>query len=573
MSEVFLAFVTTDYVGSESSLRELTAAWREGKPLVVVREVDPNHGGISASAFREAVALLLARNGARRPEGTTAAVQWLLEAAEGPLALEWHREKQFKYAVMRRIAELVYHHNSKAEFVSYKGRTSVISCMRAAGKQIARLTVRDRSSTAAAGSVEDVGGAEAAAVSTDRMIRQMRVKEELKLQPQAAASIVIYLSPYYKLLGSSGSGAVGAVGGRVCRLGGRPVVTMFDELRDTLTAVGVQVTHDASQSCGEDGRAVMLVVLCPGFFACPELVEEIAQALDAAHGPLDSPIEAPPPHAVGGPMGLVVQDTVQVLQGASAHCHPVCSVPAGVPRLSTRAACSRGLPPPPPLSPPSLYDDPQLSAAVQAASELVSAAEAKAGEAKVAGEGGAEAGGGRMDQLARARQQLAAQRARREAAEAASAVAAAGLPPPPPLTPPTVSPPLSPPFLYDAPAAAEDFGGSRRLSASELINAAEAAAGEAKVADTRAAGGGKMARLARAREQLAAQRARHEAASAGLGGDSVSQDLAGSSPAPEGLGPSSDARAARDAWARGSLRASSEASRSPPMLAQPRLQP
>ena len=46
-ASVFLAFVTTQYVGSTASLQELTAAWRERKPIVVVRGTHTEHTRIA----------------------------------------------------------------------------------------------------------------------------------------------------------------------------------------------------------------------------------------------------------------------------------------------------------------------------------------------------------------------------------------------------------------------------------------------------------------------------------------------------------------------------------------------
>jgi len=55
------------------------------------------------------VSLFLARRGSLLTTEEHAAVQWLLQThAQG--ALEWHREKQYKYAVLRHVAEGLYHH-------------------------------------------------------------------------------------------------------------------------------------------------------------------------------------------------------------------------------------------------------------------------------------------------------------------------------------------------------------------------------------------------------------------------------------------------------------------------------
>ena len=102
---------------------------------------------------------------------------------------------------------------------------------------------------------------------------------------------MLYLSPYYKLLNASGMHAAqpqlfapgpdrAAEMPRTASSFGS-FRTMFDELSSRFREVGVRVTDNAEQSYSEDGRALMLLVLCPGFFSCAELVEETAQALRA----------------------------------------------------------------------------------------------------------------------------------------------------------------------------------------------------------------------------------------------------------------------------------------------------
>tara|TARA_B110001452_G_scaffold164551_1_gene137268 strand:- start:678 stop:4919 length:4242 start_codon:yes stop_codon:yes gene_type:complete len=108
-SSVFLAFLTIEYIGSPQCRRELTAAYKANKPLIVVREADARFGGLCASAFRAEVALFVARNSKILSEDESAAIKWLLDSCGN--ALEWHREKQLKYVVLQHIAEVIYHYN------------------------------------------------------------------------------------------------------------------------------------------------------------------------------------------------------------------------------------------------------------------------------------------------------------------------------------------------------------------------------------------------------------------------------------------------------------------------------
>ena len=73
---------------------------------------------------------------------------------------------------------------------------------------------------------------------------------------------------------------------------------MFDEVASGFAQVGVCVSCDAESAYAEDGRGLMLVVLCPGFFACSELVEEIAQVPK----PFKSPLRPLPPCAPSLPL-------------------------------------------------------------------------------------------------------------------------------------------------------------------------------------------------------------------------------------------------------------------------------
>ena len=58
-----------------------------------MREADTRAGGLSLRAFREEVALFLARKGKTLPPDTAAAVLWLLAAADrsAEKAVSWQR--------------------------------------------------------------------------------------------------------------------------------------------------------------------------------------------------------------------------------------------------------------------------------------------------------------------------------------------------------------------------------------------------------------------------------------------------------------------------------------------------
>ena len=62
-ASIFMAVLTTQYLGSHNCMLGLLTAWRLRKPIVVLREADARYGGLSAGSFVEDVALYLARCG------------------------------------------------------------------------------------------------------------------------------------------------------------------------------------------------------------------------------------------------------------------------------------------------------------------------------------------------------------------------------------------------------------------------------------------------------------------------------------------------------------------------------
>ena len=424
-----LVFLTSEYVGSRKCMHELTTARRLRKPLIVVREADSQHGGLSAKAFESEVELHLARHlkgsdHVQLSEDEQSALAWLRSEAIGgarvtqssdspwtirqphaanshlflaclrPAGLEWHREKQLKHAVLRSIAELIYHYTTGGDtlFGSWlsRKRASVARALRSSSRRRSSRdsssSVQERSSFSSASS-SSLGGpsssagvheeaslegycelektaaategvevlertskfssgetsgrhseaassesspsspslcgvcsprpaspslgmkpgasakstgvvrksicasltgrsqiANSATSSADgtarkraesvqaRQMRLMRLRDQFELTPEMTKSTVLYLSPYYRQLPASGVAADGDIRHN-----------MYNELVAQFGALGVEIKGDTESAFAADQRSLMLVVLCPGFFGCPQLVEETAYALRNTH--------------------------------------------------------------------------------------------------------------------------------------------------------------------------------------------------------------------------------------------------------------------------------------------------
>ena len=83
-----LVFLTSEYVGSHKCMLELTTAWRMRKPLIVVREADSLHGGLSAKAFESEVEMYVARHlkgsdHVKLSDDEQSALAWLQSGASG----------------------------------------------------------------------------------------------------------------------------------------------------------------------------------------------------------------------------------------------------------------------------------------------------------------------------------------------------------------------------------------------------------------------------------------------------------------------------------------------------------
>ena len=105
-------------------------------------------------------------------------------------------------------------------------------------------------------------------LSVHRPIRRMRLRDQLELPREVTDGTVLYLSPHYRRLPASGGSVIPGVQSN-----------MFIELSAQLDSLGIKVVSVAGATSSAKQPALFLLLLCPGFFSCPELVEETAQAL------------------------------------------------------------------------------------------------------------------------------------------------------------------------------------------------------------------------------------------------------------------------------------------------------
>ena len=373
LASVFLCFLTTNYVGSPRCLAELTTAFVLHKPIVIVREGERRYGGLSIRGAHEEIDLLIQREGRHMSDEELGALRYLKEC---PVvnSLEWHSEKYFKHAVLRRLAEVMYHYTTSSLAVSMtrrkhaRGSSTPATALALStprrptagtsspgsgpsssmplttessqadrpsslsehsdmpvelavpvhrrGSLLAahvippvdspRITSPQRSFMPAgkAGAMSSAPPSPPPSPTTDtsksssvdspaskkgslfrravarpekaepepelRPQRLMRMRDEFVLAPEKIEGTVLYLSEHYKALPHSGVPDER-----------RPDWSMYDEVASQFEALGVKVASNAGAAFSQDQRSLLLLVICPGFFSYPPLVEETAHALRA----------------------------------------------------------------------------------------------------------------------------------------------------------------------------------------------------------------------------------------------------------------------------------------------------
>ena len=220
--------------------------------------------------------------------------------------LEWHREKHFKHATLRAVAELVYHAETggtdprlgswfsrrrAAATRTYERHRRSLSLCSSRRETSSVEDSRRKTSTQAVTPPEErkdirtstkgrTANPRSSSVSAElvKPMRSMQMRDHFEITPEATFGTVIYLSPHYKQLLASG------IAGDTIRN------NMYDELSAQFGALGVTLTSDVNATFAADQRSLVLLMLCPGFFGCSDLVEEMARALAAVRRQRKHPV-------------------------------------------------------------------------------------------------------------------------------------------------------------------------------------------------------------------------------------------------------------------------------------------
>ena len=103
-SELILIFATRDYISSANCRREILEASRLTKPMLILVETDPSKGAPTVGSLRQELNLLVQRRRVNESQAACISTN-LIDRVESGDTLQWHREKQFKYAVLKSIAQ------------------------------------------------------------------------------------------------------------------------------------------------------------------------------------------------------------------------------------------------------------------------------------------------------------------------------------------------------------------------------------------------------------------------------------------------------------------------------------
>ena len=105
-TDLILIFCTRDYITSANCRREILEASRLTKPMLLITETDPNKGAPTVDSLRQELSVLEKRGRVTEAEVECITTN-LIERVEAGDCLQWHREKQFKYAVLKAIAQVM----------------------------------------------------------------------------------------------------------------------------------------------------------------------------------------------------------------------------------------------------------------------------------------------------------------------------------------------------------------------------------------------------------------------------------------------------------------------------------
>jgi len=283
-TDVMVVIVTEGYISSFNCRRELVAMFKLNKPLVCVLESDPDKGGTSVAQLRGELDALQ-RSEAGLPSDHESACHQLIELVEQsddarsiPSRVEWHRERVLKTVALRVLVAnlLLEHQSSDPNAVQLTGacdRATVqgpdeLSTCRASTEGSCRVTMEGSKCR------PTMNGKKCGDTAPPRgkVRRQLQISHPLQLRVQEETQCLlhrewpvqaVHLDGGYRAISSGISGQ-----------------SIFDEMRDRLSAINIIVSDSPVAA---EAQIPTVVLLCPGFFEQPSLVNLLASTVEEAH--------------------------------------------------------------------------------------------------------------------------------------------------------------------------------------------------------------------------------------------------------------------------------------------------
>ena len=267
-SDLVLVFLTKGYVSSRNCRRELLAAAKAAKPLLVLRETDEDsHGGVTLQGATEELELLLES----QPLGA-AEVEALRHLLGGGVdVVGYHREKHFKYAALRRIAGAILAQQLRAQGLAHLPPLRIRDEI-----HLPRVDVAKRGSADAAngkrGSADPAAAAGGGLGGDQPQLGRgtLDIHAPHLVHQPAVRRMLLHMSGHYRSIAAHDPRSF--LGQSACLS-----MSMFAQVATHLAHFGVTLV---SERHTVPRGTPTLLLLCPGVFKRSALVDEIADTLD-----------------------------------------------------------------------------------------------------------------------------------------------------------------------------------------------------------------------------------------------------------------------------------------------------
>lgn len=285
-TDVVVVLVTEGYISSWNCRRELCAMFKQTKPIVCVLESDPDKGGTSVAQLRGELDALQ-RSGAGLPSDHESACQQFIQTVEQctadqarsiPRSVEWHRERVLKAVALRVIVANVLQHQMRTLDEAHVAPCDLSSsesssvCADTAQQEASRATQdANRASQELNKARRSRGTRLAKADASSKQRRKLVITHPLQLQVHEEKQALLRIEwPAQAVHLDAGYRAIS---------GTQPDRSVFDEMRDRLSVLNIFVSD--SPLAVRAGLPT-IVLLCPGFFEQPALVQLLASTVQDA---------------------------------------------------------------------------------------------------------------------------------------------------------------------------------------------------------------------------------------------------------------------------------------------------